>query len=224
VQSGVPGVSSGRTAGLATGGLLVGVAAALAFRATGSLNTKPVATLAIADASKALPFMKRPPNLKGQLVGDAGFDPLEISTYFDVNKMRESELWHGRFSMLATVGFVFPSVFGKFPIFQDVSTNPIEAVTQVPEAAALVLLPFIIAERNRYDVVFGDKPYVAGENGFDPLEFLSGKSDEEKREMQEKELTNGRLAMISLLIMCTQLQSGELWPFQFGLDKMPLSF
>ena len=47
------------------------------------------------------------------MVGDVGFDPLGITTTIkelggDLNYVREAELMHGRQSMLALVGFVFP--------------------------------------------------------------------------------------------------------------------
>ena len=56
------------------------------------------------DKSKAVPFLDRPPALDGSLPGDVGFDPLGISTYFDVRWMREAELKHGRVCMLAVAG------------------------------------------------------------------------------------------------------------------------
>ena len=40
---------------------------------------------------------------------------------------------HGRQAMLATVGFVFPKLFGKLPVewAKDISLNPLEAQYQV---------------------------------------------------------------------------------------------
>jgi hypothetical protein len=56
------------------------------------------------DKSKAVPFLSRPEKLDGSLPGDVGFDPLGISTYFDIKWMREAELKHGRICMLAVAG------------------------------------------------------------------------------------------------------------------------
>ena len=44
---------------------------------------------------------------------------------------------HGRQAMLATVGFVFPSLVGKLPVgwAADVSTNPIAAQYEVRRPA-----------------------------------------------------------------------------------------
>ena len=65
------------------------------------------------ERSAAIPFLKRPPALDGSMAGDVGFDPLGITTTIkelggDLNYVREAELMHGRQSMLACVGFVFP--------------------------------------------------------------------------------------------------------------------
>ena len=65
------------------------------------------------ERSAAIPFLKRPPALDGSMVGDRGFDPLGISTTIielggDLNYVREAELMHGRQSMIACVGFIFP--------------------------------------------------------------------------------------------------------------------
>merc|ERR1719343_968460 len=73
-----------------------------------------------AERSAAIPFLKKPPALDGSMVGDVGFDPLGISTTIielggDLRYVREAELMHGRQAMLATVGFVFPKLFGKLP-------------------------------------------------------------------------------------------------------------
>merc|ERR1712174_33684 len=45
--------------------------------------------------------------------------------------------------------------------------------------------------------------YLPGDLGFDPL-GLKPKSDVEFRKMQDKELNNGRLAMIAVAGMCAQ--------------------
>ena len=47
--------------------------------------------------------------------------------------------------------------------------------------------------------------YQPGDLGFDPMNFKAGfKSDEEFKSMQEKELRNGRLAMIAIAGMTVQ--------------------
>lgn len=58
-----------------------------------------------AEASKSLPFLKKPKNLDGY-IGNAEFDPLGFAENFDVRFLREAELKHGRISMLAVVGWL----------------------------------------------------------------------------------------------------------------------
>jgi hypothetical protein len=87
-----------------------GFAPTVAPAAVRSAAVSPVMAI---ERSAAIPFLKRPPALDGTMVGDMGFDPLGISTTIkelggDLNYVREAELMHGRQSMLACVGFVFP--------------------------------------------------------------------------------------------------------------------
>ena len=82
-------------------------------RAPAHAVASPVMAL---ERSAAIPFLKRPPALDGSMVGDVGFDPLGITTTIkelggDLNYVREAELMHGRQSMLACVGFVFPGAY-----------------------------------------------------------------------------------------------------------------
>merc|ERR1712113_298300 len=57
------------------------------------------------EASKSLPFLPKPENLKGYVGEEQEFDPLGFSDTFDMKWLREAELKHGRVCMLATVGF-----------------------------------------------------------------------------------------------------------------------
>ena len=43
--------------------------------------------------------------------------------------------------------------------------------------------------------------WLPGDFGFDPLRILKGASLEARREMQAKEINNGRLAMVAVLVM-----------------------
>lgn len=69
-----------------------------------------------AGKSKAMPFLSQPANLDGSMPGDVGFDPLGITSVFDVKWMREAELKHGRICMLAVAGcltqVLFISLYG----------------------------------------------------------------------------------------------------------------
>merc|ERR1719443_1560652 len=100
--------------------------------APAAVRSAAVSPVMAVERSAAIPFLKKPPALDGSMVGDMGFDPLGITTTItelggDLKYVREAELMHGRVSMLATVGFFFPAVFGKLPnpALEAVSTNPI---------------------------------------------------------------------------------------------------
>merc|ERR1719486_1885073 len=101
--------------------------------------THAASPLVMAEYSTAIPFLKKPPALDGTMPGHVGFDPLGFTTTItelggDLRYVREAELMHGRQAMLATVGFVAPSLFGKLPVAwtKDVSLNPLEAQYQLP--------------------------------------------------------------------------------------------
>merc|ERR1719230_2076537 len=64
--------------------------------------------------SKALPFLESPEHLEG-MIGNAGFDPMGLSTPQNIKWMREAELKHGRFCMLAWTGYVAVDLGIKFP-------------------------------------------------------------------------------------------------------------
>lgn len=90
--------------------------------------------------SVALPWADAPTIGDGNMVGDAGFDPLNFANGpADLNWLRAAELKHGRICMLATVGFVAPELiqhpvgftgFEFAPQFTEM--NAFAALYQVP--------------------------------------------------------------------------------------------
>jgi hypothetical protein len=57
--------------------------------------------MAIANPSKAVPFLTAPPSQSSKLPGaETGFDPLYLSEFIDIKWAREAELKHGRICML----------------------------------------------------------------------------------------------------------------------------
>jgi len=180
-----------------------------------------MAPISMAEKSASIPFLNRPPALDGSLPGDVGFDPLGFSTTItelggDLNYVREAELMHGRQAMLATVGFLFPAIFGKLPgvaWVNDVSVNPLEAQYQLPpQIYAQVVGSIFIAEALRSRIIFGNLGNVPGEHPspfrggdvFD-LGFTKNMTPEELHTMKTKEILNGRLAMIAITGMFFQL-------------------
>jgi len=175
------------------------------------------------ERSAAIPFLKKPPALDGSMVGDVGFDPLGFTTTItelggDLNYVREAELMHGRQSMLAFVGFIFPALVGKLPVSwaEDVSVNPLVAQYQLPDVVvAQLFVSIAIAEGIRASIIYQEDS-VPGEHGFDPLGFIPKFCDTpEKMELMKlKELKHCRIAMIAVTGMFFQLQiTGSIWPF-----------
>lgn len=114
---------------------------------------------------------------------------------------REAELKHGRVSMLAVLGFVVPE-FVRVPGEQfsfEAIPRVIDAHDKLPQSMIQIFgwISFLeacswaaLANMNEFD----RKP---GDFGFDPLK-LYPTDPEKQKEMQLKELKNGRLAMVAI--------------------------
>mmetsp|Transcript_13404 Transcript_13404/g.21921 ORF Transcript_13404/g.21921 Transcript_13404/m.21921 type:complete len:278 (+) Transcript_13404:90-923(+) len=143
------------------------------------------------------------------------FDPLNLAASTDeqqLKRWREAELTHGRVTMLSALGFLTAESF--HPLFGGDITGPaIDHFQQIDDKypgfwkALLFSISLFESYRSTYgwsDPTKGGgiftlkDEYVPGDIGFDPLNLLEGKSAEEIAELKNKELNNGRLAMISL--------------------------
>jgi hypothetical protein len=114
---------------------------------------------------------------------------------------REAELKHGRAAMLATLGMVVPE-FIRVPGDQfsfEAIPRVIQAHDACPDSMIQIFgwISFLeavsfpaLANMNGFDRAPGDF-------SFDPLK-LYPKSPEKQKEMQIKELKNGRLAMVAI--------------------------
>merc|ERR550537_1879368 len=157
------------------------------------------------------------------------FDPLGFCSADDITEgkikfYREVELKHGRVAMLAALGFVVGENF--HPLFGgDIDVPAIFAFQQTPlqtfwpAVVAAIAIPEVFsvftfenpAEQNplagEYWKMKAD--HQPGDLGFDPL-GLKPKDPKEFKEMQSKELNNGRLAMIAAAGMIAQeLATGQ---------------
>jgi len=177
---------------------LVSTATAFTSQSVG----QPRSTALNAEMSEALPFLTRPPKLKGW-VGDVGFDPLNFSEYMDIKWMREAEIKHGRASMLATLGFVMQE-YWTLPGYQHVDDSNLGP--QVVGASAMLQIVFWMGVLEFWtnkgnvtmETMFEDPKREPGNFGFDPLGLAVGKTEDQMNDMKLKELKNGRLAMLAI--------------------------
>jgi|TARA_B110000090_G_scaffold200525_1_gene241571 hypothetical protein len=70
------------------------------------------ALLNLAFGPKAVPSY-----LTGEMPGDQGWDPLAMGAQRDIIKLRERELIHGRWAMLAVVGVLVPETTARLGVF-----------------------------------------------------------------------------------------------------------
>jgi len=144
------------------------------------------------------------------LVGNKGFDPFNCATNLDVLKnYREAELKHGRLAMLAAVGWpiselaqpYLSKLFGAPDLLVNGDQAPsllnggLDKINPIFFMAVVVFTATVEATALRMDKT-GD--YTPGDLGFDPLNIYTDKSESVKRDLELKELNNGRLAMIAI--------------------------
>jgi len=151
------------------------------------------------------------------------FDPMGISTNVPEGRLlfyREAELKHGRVCMLAVLGLLV----GEFHAFIPILGNGVDAdaaayllgtpyVQQVPLVAKFwpaVLLAVANEEFRRAKII--DQGFLTqsgdvapGDYGWDPL-GMKPKDAKGLKELQDKELNNGRLAMFAAAGIIAQEQ------------------
>lgn len=139
------------------------------------------------------------------------FDPLSLATTGSDETLawfRAAELKHGRVAMLATTGYIvqaagihFPGQLSSDVSFESLSTlKPFDAWAQVPDAGkAQILFTIFAAElasesKEVHYTKGGPLPTVV----FPPIDF-SNVNAETLKTKQNRELNNGRLAMIAIM-------------------------
>lgn len=190
-----------------------------------------------------LPYEDVPKYLDGTIAGDYGFDPLGLSkTKEDVAKLREAELIHARWAMLAVPGVFFPEALGvkggtwfetgKVALEGNLGyTAPPLFSIENPLPLPVVVLVQIglmgLVEKYRRDgegptkgwaPIFGaweDQDVFKGLDKLSPGGPLNPfgaatSSPDEMKLMKEREIKNGRIAMIAMLGVFVQaLVTGE---------------
>jgi len=144
------------------------------------------------------------------------FDPVGFSegeTEGRIRFYREVELKHGRVGMLAALGFLVAEQF--HPLFGgDIDVPSYLAFQQTPlqtfwGSVLLVISILEVFSVFSFNSPAGGQPWsirsdhVPGDLGFDPL-GLKPTDPKELKEMQNKELNNGRLAMLAAAGMIAQ--------------------
>ena len=147
------------------------------------------------------------------MVGNKGFDPLNCSVDIStLKKYREAEIKHGRLAMLASVGWPLSEIYhpylsklankmdilsfdGKAP---SILNGGLDRINPLFFMAIIVFTATVesISINTNYNDYFKDK--IPGDLGFDPLKLYVNKDPKTKRDLELKELNNGRLAMVAI--------------------------
>ncbi|KAJ6830365.1 chlorophyll a-b binding protein 4, chloroplastic [Iris pallida] len=181
-----------------------------------------------------LPGLASPNYLNGSLPGDNGFDPLALAE--DPENLRwfvQAELVNGRWAMLGVAGMLLPEVFTKMGIINVPEWYDAGKAEYFASSSTLFVIEFILfhyVEIRRWqdiknpgsvnqDPIFKSYSLPPGEVGypggiFNPLNFAP------TLEAKEKELANGRLAMLAFLGFVIQHNVTGKGPFENLLQHL----
>jgi len=188
-------------------------------------STARAAAPLMQEKSQAIPFLKRPASLPppGEMAGDIGFDPLEISALVPLNWAREAELKHARVCMLAFAGYVSVDCGFRVPFAPEVSSLYAHdaAVEKGPMLGMLIpiaAIEILAGIPKCFQLLNDPDAAPGGDYKFDPLGFGGGK------ELEEKELANGRAAILGFSGIVTQSAlTGNGFPYTYNgmVDLVP---
>lgn len=184
---------------LAASTLSMAFAPQLPLHATASRSVTPM----MQEKSQAIPFLKKPPALDGSMAGDIGFDPLQISDLVPLAWSREAELKHARVCMLAVVGWVVVDLGFRVPFAPAVISlyahdAAVEKGPMLGLFLAIAVVEVFAGIPKAFQLLNDPDAAPGGDYKFDPLGFGGGKM------MEEKELANGRIAMLAFSGIVTQ--------------------
>jgi len=137
------------------------------------------------------------------------WDPLGLAADGDMEtfkRRRETEIKHGRISMLATMGYITPEVAGKFPGYLSPSgdlaysdiPNGLGAISKVPALGWGQIVLYCACVEAAGASNRGDAP---GEFNW---KVLTSSDPVEKQKKLAAEIANGRLAMMAIIGMFFQ--------------------
>jgi len=116
---------------------------------------------------------------------------------------REAEVRHGRLAMLAAIFWPLQEMLDRFVLSEDQFGALIYSPITLPYfpllmTAIMLLLGYLdIYSQSIKDMDRIGEAFLPGDCFWDPLAILQGTSDRTKRNMQERELFNGRAAMLA---------------------------
>jgi len=119
---------------------------------------------------------------------------------------REAEIRHGRLAMLAAIFWplqeivdklFIPTESAEFTVIYGGVTLPFLSLFMT---IILLLLGYLDIYAKSIKEMDTGEAFLPGECFWDPLKILDGATDSAKRKMQERELNNGRFAMIAVAL------------------------
>merc|ERR1712151_282474 len=156
------------------------------------------------------------------------WDPLGLAADGNVEtfkRRRETELKHGRISMLATMGYITPQLVGKFPgnispskgvTFDSIPVG-LGAISKVPALGWVQIFAYCAFCEYSGGANRGDAP---GDFGW---KVLTSDDPEELNKKLSAEIANGRLAMMAIIGMFFQDGlTGSAWGDWVSYTASPL--
>ena len=140
----------------------------------------------------------------------------------EIKRFREAEVMHGRVAMMASLGYIIgestPTMAYGMNVHHTIAINQLPEISNNIAFFWTVIFPFFLtinfAESWRANAGWNEpggsgplftlrESYYPGDIGFDPL-GLKPTDATEFANMQTKELSNGRLAMLAAAGFCAQ--------------------